>query len=89
MTETTQSALEGQNASLHALSHAVLADDGLLELAVIIPTYNEEANVLGIVERLERVLDGTAHEIIFVNDDSRMEPSKRCATSPGAAQTCV
>lgn len=54
--------------SLRALSDAV--ETGVLELAVIIPTYNEQANVQGIVDRLDRVLAGISHEIIFVDDDS-------------------
>lgn len=57
-----------QSQSLRALSDAV--ETGVLELAVIIPTYNEEANVQGIVERLDRALAGISHEIIFVDDDS-------------------
>jgi len=55
------------------LSNAALsntADTGVLELAVVIPTYNEQSNIAGIVERLERVLAGISHEIIFVDDDS-------------------
>jgi dolichol-phosphate mannosyltransferase len=57
-----------QSESLRALSSAV--ETGVLELAVVIPTYNEEANVRGIVERLDRVLAGISREIIFVDDDS-------------------
>jgi dolichol-phosphate mannosyltransferase len=72
VTEALQSgveqAVDGLGASLHALADAV--DTGVLELAVVIPTYNEEANVAGIVERLERVLAGISHEVIFVDDDS-------------------
>jgi hypothetical protein len=55
------------------LSNAAISDTaetGVLELAVVIPTYNEESNIAGIVERLERVLAGISHEIIFVDDDS-------------------
>ena len=40
------------------------------ELAVIIPTLNERANVPLIVERLNRVLAGIAWEVVFVDDDS-------------------
>jgi len=73
VTETIQSAVEVQSASLLALSDTVgshAVDTGALELAVVIPTYNEESNIAGIVERLERVLAGISHEIIFVDDDS-------------------
>ena len=68
MTNTIHPGLEDGNASLRALSEA--SATGLLELAVIVPTYNEQANVAGIVERTERALEGIVHEIIFVDDDS-------------------
>jgi dolichol-phosphate mannosyltransferase len=41
-----------------------------LELAVVVPTFNESANVHELVSRLDRVLDGIAWEVIFVDDDS-------------------
>lgn len=41
-----------------------------LELAIIIPTYNERENVALLVERLKQVLDGVCWEAIFVDDDS-------------------
>lgn len=40
------------------------------ELAVIIPTYNESANVAALVARLHATLDGVAWEAVFVDDDS-------------------
>jgi dolichol-phosphate mannosyltransferase len=40
------------------------------ELAVVLPTYNESANVKRLVERLEKVLAGVRYEVIFVDDDS-------------------
>ena len=43
---------------------------GAAELAVIIPTLNEYGNVVPMIERLERVLEGIAWEAIFVDDDS-------------------
>lgn len=39
-------------------------------LSVIVPTFNEAANVREIVNRLDRVLSGVAWEVIFVDDDS-------------------
>jgi dolichol-phosphate mannosyltransferase len=39
-------------------------------LAVVIPCYNEAANVAPMVERLEAALAGIAWEAIFVDDDS-------------------
>ncbi len=59
-------------------------------LSVIIPTFNEIKNVPILVERLSRVLDGIAWEVIFVDDDSpdgtseavrqiaRLDPRVRC-----------
>ena len=41
-----------------------------LELAVIVPTYNERENIVPLLGRLERVLAGLEWEIIFVDDDS-------------------
>ena len=42
----------------------------LVELAVVIPTFNEIDNVEELLRRLERVLQGVAFEVIFVDDDS-------------------
>lgn len=39
-------------------------------LTVVIPTFNERANVPRVVERLREVLDGLAWQAIFVDDDS-------------------
>ena len=40
------------------------------ELAVVLPTYNESANVQRLVERLQKALAGVHYEVIFVDDDS-------------------
>jgi dolichol-phosphate mannosyltransferase len=40
------------------------------DLAIVIPTYNEAANVPILIERLEVALLGHAWEVIFVDDDS-------------------
>ena len=42
----------------------------LLDLAVVIPTFNEKANIATLVAHLDRALDGIAWEAIFVDDDS-------------------
>jgi dolichol-phosphate mannosyltransferase len=42
----------------------------LLELAVVIPTFNESANVARLVAKLEAALAGRRWEAIFVDDDS-------------------
>jgi dolichol-phosphate mannosyltransferase len=41
-----------------------------LELAVVVPTFNEHDNVPLLVDKLERVLEGISYEIVFVDDDS-------------------
>jgi dolichol-phosphate mannosyltransferase len=40
------------------------------ELSVVIPTFNERANISVLIDRLRTVLDGIAWEVIFVDDDS-------------------
>jgi dolichol-phosphate mannosyltransferase len=40
------------------------------ELTVIVPTFNERANVTRLVERLHEVMNGVAWQAIFVDDDS-------------------
>ena len=40
------------------------------ELSIVVPTFNERANVALLVDRLRTVLDGIAWEVIFVDDDS-------------------
>ena len=39
-------------------------------ISVIVPTFNEAANITILVERLETALDGHPYEIIVVDDDS-------------------
>jgi dolichol-phosphate mannosyltransferase len=41
-----------------------------MELAVVIPTFNERENVTPLVERLHRILENLDWEAIFVDDDS-------------------
>lgn len=41
-----------------------------LELAVVIPTFNERENVHPVLESLARALKGIHYEVIFVDDDS-------------------
>lgn len=42
----------------------------VIDLAVVIPTYNERENVRILVDRLKSALDGISWEAIFVDDDS-------------------
>ena len=41
-----------------------------LELAVVVPTFNERENVGELLTRLETALAGVAYEVVFVDDDS-------------------
>jgi dolichol-phosphate mannosyltransferase len=41
-----------------------------VELAIIIPTFNERSNIRPLLERLEHVLHDISWEVIFVDDDS-------------------
>jgi dolichol-phosphate mannosyltransferase len=41
-----------------------------LELAIVVPTFNESANIVLLLEALERSLAGITYEVIFVDDDS-------------------
>jgi len=41
-----------------------------VELAVVIPTFEERGNVAAVLERLSEALQGIQYEVIFVDDDS-------------------
>ena len=52
------------------------------ELTLVIPCYNEAANVVPLIEGVRRALDGMRWEIVFVDDDSPDGTSRaveRCA----------
>ncbi len=53
-----------------AVDQALSVADRPLELAVIIPTFNESANVVRLLERLALVLPDVSWEAIFVDDNS-------------------
>jgi len=42
----------------------------MIELAVVVPTFNERENVGLLLEKLDAALDGIQWEVIFVDDDS-------------------
>ena len=42
----------------------------MIELALVIPTYNERENVKPLLDLLEQALKGISYEVIFVDDDS-------------------
>src|SRR5258706_4584179 len=45
-------------------------DGQTLELAVVLPTYKESANLRPVIEAIDRVLRGVEWEVIIVDDDS-------------------
>lgn len=53
----------------HMFSRQTSAET-LIELTVVVPTFNERDNVEFLVARLHRILAGIAWEVIFVDDDS-------------------
>jgi dolichol-phosphate mannosyltransferase len=54
----------------HLPATASIPDRLVPDLAIVIPTYNEAANVSALVDKLEAALAGRAWEAIFVDDDS-------------------
>ena len=74
------------------------------QLCVVVPTFNESANVTALVQQLERALSGVAWEVVFVDDDSpdqtfdhawqlsRVNPRVRCLRRVGRrglATACI
>jgi len=65
------------------------------ELSIVVPTFNESANVAALVGLLDKALEGIAWEVIFVDDDSpdgtsnvakamgRTDPRVRCLRRVG------
>ncbi len=53
-----------------------MSEPSSLELAVVIPTFNERLNVVELIARLERVLEGVTYEVIVVDDDSPDETAE-------------
>ncbi len=47
-----------------------MADGKSLELAIVLPTFNERKNIASMVERLDAALKGVAWEAIYVDDNS-------------------
>src|SRR5690606_17130483 len=54
-----------------SLEQALTAASRPLELAVVLPTFNDAANIAPMVRRLEAALGASGWEAIFVDDDSR------------------
>ena len=53
-----------------SLTTTRVRSDVPLELAVVVPTFNECGNVIPLLEALGRSLEGVSYEVIFVDDDS-------------------
>jgi dolichol-phosphate mannosyltransferase len=47
-----------------------------LDLAVVVPTYNERANIAELIYRLQQALQGLSWELVFVDDDSPDETAE-------------
>ena len=60
--------------SVRDLNSSALPDDGLtnssVDVAVVLPTYNERPNITEVIARVKSVLAGLSWEMIFVDDDS-------------------
>jgi dolichol-phosphate mannosyltransferase len=77
-------------ASLMSLDPAVAADSAIVELSVIVPSFNERDNIEPLLGQLASCLEGVAWEVIYVDDDSsdgtaaavkaiaRRDPRVRC-----------
>jgi dolichol-phosphate mannosyltransferase len=50
-----------------SLAHSSLHSN---ELSVVVPTYNEQANILPLLAGLARTLEGVGWEVLFVDDNS-------------------
>ncbi|MFM6933150.1 MAG: glycosyltransferase [Novosphingobium sp.] len=53
-----------------SMENAAMLAEKPLELAVVLPTYNERKNIGGMVERLDKALAGIAWEVVIVDDNS-------------------
>ena len=51
--------------------------DSQLEISVVVPAYNEQDNILPLIESVGAALDGRHYEIIFIDDGSSDETFER------------
>ncbi|MCZ8133141.1 MAG: GtrA family protein [Steroidobacteraceae bacterium] len=75
--------------SARPLPAAVGLGSGPAELAIVVPPFNESANVGELVARLARVLDGHARAVVFVDDDSPDGTSSPLAQAVATVATMV
>jgi dolichol-phosphate mannosyltransferase len=59
-----------QQTTKPAVQGVYTAEKACVQLSVVIPVFNEEENVLDLATEVLQALEGTAHEIIFVDDGS-------------------
>jgi dolichol-phosphate mannosyltransferase len=78
----SDSAAGERHLSAHAIAGPVSATQVPALLTVVVPTFNEKANVPEIVARLDRVLADVPWEVIFVDDDS---PDRTAETAKAIA----
>ena len=57
---------------------------GNLELAVVVPTFNEIENIVGLIDAVQAALEGHAFEMIVVDDDSPDGTADQVRKSPSA-----
>jgi dolichol-phosphate mannosyltransferase len=78
----------GSEKAAIAVASGVPAPRPAPELSVIVPTFNEQANIPILIERLGRVLAGCDWEVIFVDDNSP-DGTAAVARAIGAADSRV
>lgn len=56
--------------AIHSITSRIEPLPASVELAVVLPTFNERGNIEPILEKLREALEGISYEVIFVDDDS-------------------
>ena len=62
--------LAGDLIAIHSVTSRIEPLAASIELAVVLPTFNERGNIAPILAKLEAALEGISYEVIFVDDDS-------------------
>jgi dolichol-phosphate mannosyltransferase len=62
--------LVGELLAIHSVTSRIEPAPYCVELAIVLPTFNERGNVEPILEKLRNALHGVSYEVIFVDDDS-------------------
>jgi dolichol-phosphate mannosyltransferase len=66
--QTAELSPDGLEQQMDEMSNRI--ENKVVELSVVVPTFNERDNILEVVQRLEACLQGYAWEVLFVDDDS-------------------